>query len=376
MGTKPFPGPSVAGLVDEHIAETDTQSLQTSTFATDEWAATTVSGGIADVSLYGLVQQEPSSADLPMFTTIYGAPQLLDEYPETSGATWTNGPASTVAFSFADGSAGTRTVNADGTYLDTETLLATPSQPVTMTENSDGSGSITGPFFSGVLAGATFGNVISSVTFSAPSGGVVTIDQNFTPFAQANLGDPASSSNTDPVWYPLPPVFYAESDKVTSGVALPAGCATAFGTSGTQVQRSITTLDTIAGDVETTTLDSYEIGGIPVCLASTDIVNFAYDEQNNQPALILLGTLGLEVVTTTEVLSLQPGAIGALPEAKSRTAQSVAEQNVEVQAATAALEDHVLTTFVKARLVREHTFLTTKRSLDAASLNVIHGGNR
>ena len=148
VGSQPFPGPSpsVSGLVDEHVAETDTQSVQTSTFTTDSWAAESLASGVESLSLYALVQQEPSSADLPVYTTVYATPQLLDQYPETGGATWTNSPAAAITYGFADGDSGTRTVAANGTYVDTESVLGTPA---TLTENADGSGSIIGPFFSG-----------------------------------------------------------------------------------------------------------------------------------------------------------------------------------------------------------------------------------
>jgi hypothetical protein len=353
-------------VTDELVSETDTGSLSGSTFTTDTWVGQSLANGSYALSLYGTLQQEPTSAVLPQYTTLYTTPQLLDQYPETSTSWTTNSPAAAITYSFADGDAGTRTVNADGTYVDTENLINTTSNTVTLTENSDGSGSIVGPYFGGDL--------ISSITFSAPSGGQITNTFNYTTDAQNDYGYPPSSSIQDPVWYTIPP-FYAETDTVTTGATLPPACSTTFGTTGTEVQRAITNLDTIIGDIETTTLTSYAIGNVPVCLVSSDVVNYAYDEQGNQPYLIYLGQLGLEVVTTSETLILSPGATSALPAAKSRSATNVVPGTAGAMS-LAALENHELTSFYKARVVHEHAFLAGMKSRAAASFKAVHGGAR
>jgi len=361
-----MPSASPLALTDENVVETDTGALSGSTFTTDSWVAETLTSGQYALSLYGTLQQEPTSAELPTYTTIYGTPQLLDQYPESATSWTSNSPASAITYSFADGDAGTRTVNADGTYVDTENLINTTGNTVTLTENSDGSGSIVGPFFGG--------DIISSIAFSAPTSGYVTSTFTYTTDAQNYYGYPPTSSVYDPTWYTIPP-FYSETDTVTPGATLPAGCSSTFGTTGTQVERVMTTLDTVLGDIETTTLNSYAIAGIPVCLVSSDVVNYAYDEQGNTPYLLYVGSLGTEIVTTNETLNLQTGATGTLPAAKRRSVTS-ALSGPAGAISLAALENHEVTQFTKARVVHEHAFLAAMKSRAAVSFKAIHGGAR
>jgi hypothetical protein len=374
VGQTPFPGtaPSGSAPVDEHVSETDSQSLSASTFTTDEWATVGSTTGSDTLSVLGLVQQEPTSATVPVDQIIYGTPQLIDEYPETNGASWTNVPTATETYSFDSGAdTGTRATASDGTYTDTETLLQGAGGQAVLTENSDGSGSIVGPYYGG--------GIVTSVTMSAPASGMIADTTNYTAFAQAQYGFPPSQTIEDPVWWttPAPPVFYTETDGVATGQALPAGCSTAYGTSGTQVQRAITVLDTVIGDLETTTLDSYDVGGVPVCLVSSDVLNYAYDQQGNTPYFIIFGQLGLEVVTTSETLSLQAGATSALPASTHRPSASVATGvGVSASMTLAALENHELTAFHKARIVQEHAFLKRLHTLTAANAKIVLGGHQ
>jgi len=371
VGQTPFPGtaPSGSAPVDEHVSETDSQSLSASTFTTDEWATVGSTTGSDTLSVLGLVQQEPTSATVPVDQIIYGTPQLIDEYPETNGASWTNVPTATETYSFDSGAdTGTRATASDGTYTDTETLLQGAGGQAVLTENSDGSGSIVGPYA-----------LVSSVTMSAPANGMITETVSFNAYAQNNLGYPPSQTLEDPVWWttPAPPVFYMETDGVSTNQPLPSGCPTAYGTTATQVQRAVTVLDTVVGDLETTTLDSYDVGGIPVCLVSNDVLNYAYDQQGNSPALILFGQLGLEVVTTSETLSLQAGATSALPASNRRSSTSVTPgAGVSAAMTLAALENHELTAFHKARVVQEHAFLKNLHTFAAANAKIVLGGHQ
>ncbi|HVA28993.1 MAG TPA: hypothetical protein VNF68_12490, partial [Candidatus Baltobacteraceae bacterium] len=275
IGASPNPG-SGSNTIDEHTVENDVSSLSTTTLATDAWVANGTSGNSTDaVLLYAMTQTEPSSANQPVITTTYNAAQTLDEFPETSGAAWTNSPQSNVAYSYASGNNGTRTINADGTFTDMENLLALGiGGTSTIVENNDGSGSIDGPFFGG--------GIINNVTVSAPASGNVNIVINYSTFAQTYYGLPPSVTIPDSTWYATPPVFYNETDAVTTGVNLPAGCTPNFyGSTANDVKRTINQLDTVMGDVETTILDTYTYNGLPVCLVSSDVVNYAYDWQNN-----------------------------------------------------------------------------------------------
>ena len=373
VGSSPFPGPSATGLVDEHVAESDAQSLSTTTFTTDSWvgiASANSANSVYNQLLYGSTQQEPSSANLPTTTTIYATPLTTDQFPAQTGLNWTNGPAATTTYSYADSDSGTKVIAPDGSYADTENLLAGGAGgTATLTENSDGSGSIVGPYYAG--------GIVSQVTFSAPTPSasptsvVVTVD--YTAFAQSQYGLPASAPIPDALWYPYPLTLSSESDTVTAGVQLPSSCKpNAFNlTTADLVARQITVFDTIVGFNETTDLNSYEYNGQPICLVSTDTLNYAYDEQGNQPYLIILvGQLGLEVVTTSETLILQAAAPGA-----SAAISTASRAGVSSGGVLSALEQHQLAAFTASRLARTRNLIQALQSRNT-TLRSVRGGSR
>ncbi len=361
VGSSPFPGTANVSTMDEHVAETDTQDLSNATYATDQWVGVSPNSGSVDAALYASQQSETSSANMPTFTTLYSTPQVLDEYPETVGASWTNSPAAKTSYSYANGDSGTRTTNADGTYNDVETLLG--FAPVTISDNADGSASIVGPFFSGQVASLTF-----SAPSPGPSGSVVNIAINFPPASP----QPAPITFSDQLWYPTPPAFYQEKDGVLAAASFPTGCTNALGTSGNDVQRSVTTLDTAIGFMETTTFDTYTVGGVPVCMVTNDTLSYAYDMQGNTPFFILYGPLGVETVTTTETLALQASA-GTTTAAMTRAHAGGSSSYAPV---IAAIQAHQLNTFARTRLSREHTVMQQLRAHGISALKAFEGGHR
>jgi trimeric autotransporter adhesin len=304
-GSSPYPSAAPSGVIDEHVAESDTGSLESLTYATDSWIGITT-GATWDELLYGTTQQEPSSDNEPVTTTLYTSAQQTDQFPATSGASWTNAPAATIVYTYADGDNGTRTVNPDGSYVDTENLLASGAGgTAVLTENSDGSGSI--------ASSALDYGFLSSITFSAPTSSGITITFNYSQAAQ-NEGAPATATATDTVWYAQPLVLYSETDSIKTSASLPAACNAPFGiTTANDVNRTVTSIDTVVGFEDQSVVDSYEYSGIPLCLLTTDTQSYAYDEQQNTPYLLLYGALGVEVVKTQETLTLQtaPSAVAA-----------------------------------------------------------------
>lgn len=384
-GSATYPGSSApSGAVDQKVAESDVSSLSTSTYTTDSWVTLNTSSTPYTAALNATLQQEPSSADLPQLATVWTTPQTIDEYGTSSG-TWTNSPAGTISYSYANSDNGTHVIASDGSYTDTENLLdqGAGGQAV-LTENSDGSGSITGPYFSG--------DVISSVTFSAsqssacnpvPSGGsavpapCINVATNYTADAQNYYGLPPTENVPDATWYTLPLKLYTETDGITSGVSLPAGCTpNSFGSSADDVNRTMVTTDTVNGLVETTVLDSYEVNGTPICTTSTDTQNYAYDQQGNTPYFLLAGQLGLEVITTQETLILSSG-LDAVSSAARRVTSS-SGKTYAMSSVTAALQGHQLTTLARDRTVHLRTFLKSIAAMKNKPLSVeqVHGGSR
>lgn len=355
IGTAQFPGTSTAQLVDEHIAETDASTLASSTFTTDSWVSLTQAAGSFNEQLYGQTAQEPSSANLPVVTTLYTSPQIVDELPEKNGASWTNSPQSSVAYSYSSGDNGTRTVANDGTYTDVEQLgPTTGGSTATLTEKADGSGSVSGPYYGG--------GFIDSIDFSAPTPNptaspTLTVTLNYDPFAQQYYGYPPTQVITDDVWYPYTagkqPAFYTENDAVTTGVKLPSSCSSAPYASANDVQRTITSLDTVIGDIETTTMDTYDVDGFPVCLVTNDALNFAYDQQGNTPYTIYIGIKpDIEVITTNETLVIQNTPATAPVSSGMRK-----QQTAQAHAFIAALQGHVLNALARDRVLHTRSFL-------------------
>jgi len=354
-GTATYPGNSKpAGSIDTNVTENDSTSLSTTTYSTDSWETLSTASLPYTVSLYATLQQEPSSANLPQIATVWTNAQQIDEYGASGTPTWTNSPAGTISYSYANSDNGTRVIASDGSYLDTENLLDQGiGGQVVLTENSDGSGSIVGPYFGG--------GIIDQVTMSASSGGNVTVTTYYSTFAQNTYGLPATNPITEPTWYTLPLKLYTETDGITSGTSLPAGCKpNSFGSSADDVNRTMTTLDTVNGLVETTVLDSYEVNGTPICMTSTDTQNYAYDQQGNTPYFFLVGSLGLEIITTQESLVLSSGLDAASSSARhvsTSTGKSYAMSGV-----TAALQGHQLAAIARQRAVNLRNFLQSVHS--------------
>jgi len=354
-GTATYPGSSApAGSVDQNVTENDSSSLSTTTYSTDSWVTLSTATAPYTASLNATLQQEPSSANLPQIGTVWTTPQQVDEFGASGSPTWTNSPAGTVSYSYADSDNGSKVIASDGSYLDTENLLDQGAGgTVVLTENSDGSGSIVGPYFGG--------GIVDQVTMSASSGGNVTVTTYYSNFAQSQYNLPATNPITEPTWYTLPLKLYTETDGITPGVQLPDGCKpNSFGSSADDVNRTMTTLDTINGVLETTTLDSYEVNGTPICMTSTDTQNYAYNQQGNTPYFLLVGPLGMEIIITKETLVLANGLDAAASSARHVT--SASGKSYTVSAVTAAIQGHQLTSIARDRAVHLRNFLQTVHS--------------
>lgn len=366
IGATPFPGTASAQTVDEHVSESDSSNLSSSTYATDSWIAFAPSGSGFNEELYGQTVQEPSSANLPTVTTLYNTPQTVDQLPETNSATWSNNPQSTTSYAYASGDAGTRTVAADGSYNDVEQLgPSSGGATVTMTENADGSGSIAGPYYGG--------GILDSISFSAPTpqpsaSPLLSVTLSFSTFAQQYYGLPATQVINDDVWYPYTlgqaPVLYNETDSVSASASLPASCSASPYTAVNDVRRTIVTVDTIVGYVDSTQMDSYNANGFPVCMTTSDALGFAYSEQGTTPYTIYIGVKpDLVTVTTNESLVIQNQPVTAI--AANRSAQAA-----QAHAFAAALQGHMLASLARERAQHVRSFLRDLRNMhiDKATL--------
>ncbi len=320
----PFGAPSAG---DFHTVETDAAALTTHTLTTDAWIGTDASGHVVE---YGYKNADDSGNAL---SAQYPTPFILDELPETGGATWQNGGAVTYKENDADGTSSVRTYNANGTYTETTTSSLAQLQ---LSQNADGSGSYTsnGAFLNGAVEG---------FAFSAPANNQVNITVTFvnpptpTPAPSGHPSPvpvPTSTPRvyTAPVWWPTPLALYKSSTSVTANVAYPASCSvpSAEGTSGNELVQTTSRVDTILGytDVQTQTTYTGANAGV-VCLILQDVQNSYYDYQDDFAAansfhLHFPGT-PLSTATVSETLTLTGGHPSAASANGRRTSSSTVQ---------------------------------------------------
>jgi hypothetical protein len=300
-----------SGLYGLHTAETDAQSsgLETTTSSTDTYEAPVSLGSSSHMLGYGSQFADESGDTV---STLPAPATILDELPETPGAAWSNGPASTVDEALAGDANGSsitvvRTTNADGSY--TEKTTYPPSYSGlgitgvgTAQENADGSG---------VFTIEANGSIIT-LTYSPPepqaSGApLITIDE----YGSADTtGTPAQAFQISS-WYGTVPALYAETDRDDGVVAVPSSCrlASSLPAKATELAQTIQRTDTVLGFVETQANESYVAPGYGLVCAVFDDKQTLYYDFNGDEAGVFTETPPLEIVTTTQTLAMQPGAV-------------------------------------------------------------------
>lgn len=313
VGSAPNPFVGAVGTGDFHTVESDVSQLVTHTTTTDAWI---VQSG-SNVIEYGYKSVDDGGNSL---SAQYPTPQILDELPETNGASWSNSAAVNYNERDADGTASTRTYSTNGTYNETTQIGAT-GLTTGLTENADGSGLIN--------ANGTYlsGNV-QNVVISAPVSGQITVTANYvqppTP-SPAPSGQPSPTPvptiaprvYTAPAWYGTSaPVFYSQHTNVTAGVTYPASCSVpaSYGTTGNKLVQTTTRLDTVLGFTDTQTQTTYTNAQYgPVCVVLSDEQDDYYDYQDdfadaNGEHFHFPGTK-LSTTAISQTLTLQSGAV-------------------------------------------------------------------
>ena len=219
------------------MVDVSTANLATTTLTTDEY------DGFSGASPVQFLTYGNASDDGEGNTSVstFAAPQVLDQLPESSGASWTNNGAVTIADTDASTETSTQTYAADGTYNESITYPANsvyytgPAPPSTVTEQSDGSGDITLNLY-----GATY-----TATNGAPVSGSIAIAET------QSYPNPTPTPYTQTIgtWFTAPPVLYAETDNNMGAASLPASCKTGSSvpTSVNKLVQLISRLDTVFG---------------------------------------------------------------------------------------------------------------------------------
>jgi len=354
----------VSGLYDASVAEIDTTALQTSTSQTDTYEAfsTPSAGGGYDFLEYGSTWADDNQDTL---TSTYPTPLVLDRLPEVAQDSWTNSPAVTILendTTDTDGTAfsSTTTYAADGSYTEATTFppnYATGGQSV-ITENADGSGSITN------VLGTT------QIVFSAPA--PLANGEYEIPFAVylPQTGSTPYETSDIPAWFAVPVSLYQETDKNLGAQSIPLACnvPASVATSATKVERTTTRVDTILGYTDTQTVDEYRVLALgAVCVQMSDAQSLYYDFNDDQQ--FLFDDAPYQVNTTVETLGLQSGAS---PQSAHRRGAAAVTASPFSTEAIAAARTRFERTILRARATR--TLSAVRRY--GARLLQLHGGAR
>ncbi len=256
------------GLTDYNVVETDTAPLQTIGTTSDSFDRFVPSGTLQDFVSAGFKSTDTNGVtDVTAYGTGAG---IIDELPDTSGATFTNTAALDFSEAEPDSTTIARTVAADGTYTEADNYLG--NYTATTVTSADLSGSITNlEGFDGV-----------DLTYAAPAGGVIAYDLKLP-------GEP-DVTGTVATWFPTATIYSDTSVKATAQ-AIPAACAvpSSVGTTATQIVETIKHLDTALGTFETRVQAAYNVPGYGTVCAQLSDDFAAYYDYTGQAAGVLQG---------------------------------------------------------------------------------------
>ncbi len=361
--------PLGSGGTDFHSTTTTVGTSATRTVSGDSYYSTLSAGSGTN---FVLNAQQSVDDSKNAYAWTYTTPQILDELPESAGATWTNSPAGTYNETDADGATISRTTNADGSYSESDTFATGGIPSMNFLVNADGSGAWTFNYY-----GTPY-----LVSYSAPSAGSITVSiMNPTPAPSPGAtGTPAPNPPvvlaTPAAWFSPSPKLYQESDAVSTGVNFPASCAvpSSFGTSGNSIAQAVTKIDPIFGLDEVTTTTTYTAQGFgPVCVSMNDVQTYYYDYLNDTAAAAniaaYVGTPQL-TKTYTQILTLQTSGTSIQSEARSTKSTAIAPISTALYAADRTnFRMHIAQERAQARTALEKMLVRIAPTL-------LPGGNR
>jgi len=280
---------------DFHTVETDTAPNQAITTTSDNYFD--FPSGTGNVVQLGFSSTDSNGVTLDV--QYLSGNGIIDQLPETQGGNWLNNASESTVENNPDGTSLTQTVNADGSYNETQTLVVGNG---TITENSDGTG--TANFPTTVFFGTGTGTLFS---IGAQSGGLIPITLSAV---GASAPTPAPVLVQIPAWYPASPTLASDTTTNMGTTRIPRGCAAStYPGVGIQLHESRTRLDTILGYQETETQDRWIVPSIgPTCAQIADSVVLFYDF-TGQTTTAVFNSAGVQTTSITEVLGLQSATI-------------------------------------------------------------------
>lgn len=314
----------LSGLTELETNETDTGAQRTYTINSKQYlqfAANAARSNGLDVTQAGL---DATDSNGVQFTTTFGSGNgVIDELPQVPWSQWSDSAARVTAENDPSGEFITTTYANDGTY--TGTTAFPQGDTATITENGDGSGSYVLPLS---------GTPGSEVTVSPVLGDAINIT------FKENIMWGGVGWGSVPVWYPnVPPVLASDNFSDAGSVAIPSGCnaSSKYGTQATRIDETRTRLDSIYGELETTTQSSYIVPPYgAVCVVVHDDLTVYYD-YSGQSAYLFSGT-PLRHVVTDETLGLQSATMVS---AKARRALAGANASGATFAAPSTARLHL-----------------------------------
>lgn len=277
-----------------HSNETDTYPLQTIKTGTDNvYGYVPISAGHDN---YIIGQSTATDSNGAQYQTSYDVAHgngILDVLPETAGAFGPNTAALTYNETDPANFSRSRTVNADGSYVENGRDPFGDVQTITV--NSDLSGSYDARQYSGYR-----------FTMSAPTGSPARIiyrifNASGTQLAAYNLPSWIPSSMTQPS---------TETDVTSVHQTFPGACSVPakYGTSGNQIVQTINRADPALGNLETQTTTTYTAGTAgPVCILMSDSIQTFYDYtlQNGFVVYVSGNAKPVQLTSLSETLTLQ-----------------------------------------------------------------------
>lgn len=293
--------PYGAGNVNDlHSVEADAAPTQTQTSTADYYEQTVPmsTGSLSQVELlgYNAVDDQGNKT-----AVTYPSPLVLDEMPDAAGLLWTNSPAEQYNWTSSGTETDQRTVNADGTYTETD-VQARGSDAISAADAADYSGQVAFQF------SGSNGIVTETWQLSPPASGAITA----TIVEQPLGGAPKTlGAYSVPAWFATTTPLYSETDVDNGPKAFDAKCGnlSALGTQGDQLVQTIAQLDPAQGTMETTTTTAYNVVGFgPVCVIVADDTQSFYDYKVDVPYSFYYdnGAKPLQDTTISETLAINP----------------------------------------------------------------------
>lgn len=352
-----------AGLFDFAIVENDVAPLKTTTLTTHEYVAYRASGATTAVSIVGSVT---ASSDGAIFETEYGSGNgLLDILPEKPGniGAAPNNAALTMTETDPDGQVTSRTVSADGTYMERATF---PDGTTSLaTQRADGTGTYSVPY---AIPGTVFGDGAAPpntvIEIAPPARGVVAYIPVSIAYSYGTAPTPGPSATplatptpvqraVTPVWYPdgvSPAVSSLETYVNAGSAALPQACdvpgSLLRGRATNKLVQTIARVDIVFGETERETTTTYTAEGLGVvCQQFSDVVTHYYDFSGQSVKTFATSGTPLQTDTLTETLALQSATL-------ETASASRAAQGLPLASAVAPVRTSVRLAFERERLRR------------------------